>query len=195
MARYAAFLDACTIVPLAPCDTLLRMADAGAFRPLWSARVLDEAMQALVRIHPGVDPSRFQSRFNSMNHAFDDALVSGWEPLVGALELPDQDDRHVVAAALLGRADAIVTANVKDFPSTVLGPLGLEAVTVDDFLLNQLGLSEASTLAVVRAQAEAMRHPPVELDELLSRLRRSGAPKFAAAVDALTGDDADTQSA
>ncbi|MBS1906179.1 MAG: PIN domain-containing protein [Actinobacteria bacterium] len=120
MARFTAFLDACVIVPLAPCDTMLRMADAGAFRPVWSQNVLDEALRALERIHPDVDASRFQSRFRSMNEAFDDALVEGWEPLAKGIELPDPNDAHVVAAALLGRADLIVTENVKDFPDSVL---------------------------------------------------------------------------
>lgn len=63
MARFTAFLDACVIVPLAPCDTMVRMADAGAFRPVWSQNVLDEALRALERIHPDGDPSRFRSRF------------------------------------------------------------------------------------------------------------------------------------
>ena len=61
MARFAAFLDACVMVPIAPCDTLLRIADSGAFCPLWSQRVVDEAVRALQRIHPDVAPSRFLS--------------------------------------------------------------------------------------------------------------------------------------
>lgn len=55
MARFSSFLDACVLVPITPCDTLLRMADAGAFRPLWSERVMIEAVAALARIHPDVD--------------------------------------------------------------------------------------------------------------------------------------------
>lgn len=82
MSRFTAFLDACVLVPIAPCDTLLRMAACGAFRPLWSERVEDEALRVLCEIHPSIDPSRFHSRFRSMNEAFEDARVSGWEPLV-----------------------------------------------------------------------------------------------------------------
>lgn len=63
-----------------------------------------------------------------MREAFDDALVSGWEELEGGLSLPDQDDRHVLAAAIRGGAQAIITANAKDFPAAALAPLGLEAV-------------------------------------------------------------------
>jgi len=52
-----------------------------------------------------------------MREAFDDALVSGWEELEGGLSLPDQGDRHVLAAAIRGGAQAIITANAKDFPA------------------------------------------------------------------------------
>jgi hypothetical protein len=61
-----------------------------------------------------------------MREAFDDALVSGWEELEGGLSLPDQDDRHVLAAAIRGGAQTIITANAKDFPVAALAPLGLE---------------------------------------------------------------------
>lgn len=77
MTRFTAFLDACVLVPIAPCDTLLRMADRGAFRPLWSERVEEEALRALCEIHTDVDPSRFHSRFRSMNEAFEDARIRG----------------------------------------------------------------------------------------------------------------------
>ena len=117
-----------------------------------------------------------------MDEAFDDARVEGWEPLEGAIGLPDRDDRHVVAAALRGRADAIITENVKDFPEEVLGPLGLEAIRLDDFLLDQYDLDPSATRRIVAEQAAAMMHPQVELDVLLARLARSGAPRFAAAV-------------
>lgn len=184
MARFAAFLDACVIVPLAPCDTMLRMADAGAFRPLWSRKVLDEALSALERIHPDVDPSRFRSRFRSMNEAFDDALVEGWEPLTAGIELPDPDDAHIVAAALLGRADVIVTENTKHFPDSAIAPLGLEAIRTDEFLLDQFDLLPAAACRIVTEQSAAMRRPPVEINQLLDRLARSGAPNFAQRVAA-----------
>ena len=87
------------LVPIAPCDTLLRLADSGAFRPLWSDRVVEEALRALQHIHPDIDQNRFLSRFRSMDEAFEDARVKGWEPLEHSIDLPDPDDRHVVALA------------------------------------------------------------------------------------------------
>lgn len=158
------------------------MADCGAFRPLWSNKVEEEAPRALCEIHPDIDPSRFHSRFRSMNEAFEDARVLGWEPLVEGLELPDPNDRHVLAAAIRGRADVIVTENVRDFPATALSPLGLEAVRLDEFLLTQFDLNVGVTVQIIGDQARAMGRPPVTGDQLLGRLTRSGAPRFARAV-------------
>lgn len=125
MPRYTAVLDACVLVPIALADTLPRVAEKGLYRPLWSGRILAEAQAATEEIHPGIDAGK---RFAQMREAFADALVTGWEELEPAIRLPDPDDRHVVAAAAQGGAQAIITANVKDFPAAALRSLGLEAV-------------------------------------------------------------------
>ena len=182
MARFTAFLDACVLVPIAPADTMLRLAERGLFRPTWSEKVINEAQIALETIHPGVDPNRFQYRFASMNEAFDDALITGWEPLTTGLALPDPGDAHVLAAAILGRADVIVTQNLKDFPSEVLSPFGIDAVSTDDFLLDQLGLSRSVVQQVIAEQAASMKAPPVDIETLLAQIARSGAPRFAHAA-------------
>ena len=127
MARFSAVLDACVLVPIAQADTLLYMADAGLYRPLWSTRILEETIRALETIHPDMkEAGAARRRAAVMNEAFDDACVEGWEELLGAISLPDENDRHVVAAAIQGRADLIVTANLKDFPTEVLGRFNLE---------------------------------------------------------------------
>ena len=126
MARYAVVLDACVLVLIALADTLLRLAERDLYRPLWSARIVAEATDAVVDIHPEIPPERVRARFAAMDDAFEDACVEGWETLEHSVTLPDVDDRHVVAAALGGRADAIVTANVGDYPTRVLGPLNIE---------------------------------------------------------------------
>jgi hypothetical protein len=131
------------LVPIALADTLLRVAEKGLYRPLWSDRILAEAQAATEEIHPGMDAGK---RFAQMREAFDDALVTGWEELEPGIRLPDQDDRHVLAAAIWGGAQGIITANVKDFPAAALEPLGLEAVRPDDFLLDQILRLMASPL-------------------------------------------------
>lgn len=176
MPRYTAVLDACVLVPVALADTLLRVAEKGLYRPLWSERILGEAQAAVEEIHPGIDAAK---RFASMSEAFDDALVTGWEELEPGVHLPDEDDRHVVAAAVRGGAQGIITANVKDFPAAALEPLGLEAVHPDDFLLDQLDLSPPTLLQVIREQAAHTRKPPLTPQDLATLLGRAGVPGFA----------------
>ena len=104
MPRYTAVLDACVLVPIALADTLLRVAEKGLYQPLWSDRILGEAQAAIEEIHPGIDTAK---RFATMSEAFDDVMVTGWEERVPGIRLPDEDDRHVVAAAKnpeIGRA-------------------------------------------------------------------------------------------
>jgi predicted nucleic acid-binding protein len=182
VARYSAFLDACVLVPIALTDTLLRLAEAGLYRPLWSERVLDEVVDAIGLIHPELPDGRAQARADTMQTSFDDACVYGWEKLVEGISLPDPNDRHVVAAALQGRADMIVTANLRDFPDEMLEPLGLEAQHPDEFLLNQLDLDPDTTIAVLHRQAAATRRPEISTKVLLDHLARCGVPKFAGAA-------------
>jgi hypothetical protein len=179
MPRYTAVLDACVLVPIALADTLLRVAEKGLYCPLWSDRILAEAQEATEEIHPGIDVSK---RFASMREAFGDALVTGWEELEPGILLPDEDDRHVVAAAVRGGADAIITANLADFPATALGPFGLEAVHPDDFLLDQLDLSPPTIVQVIHEQAAHTRKPPLTPRDLATLLGRAGVPGFAAEI-------------
>lgn len=184
MARFSALLDACVLVPVALADTLLRVAEQGLYRPLWSTRILDETVAAIEEVHPDPPPGAARRRADLMDRAFPDASVSGWEGLLPALGLPDPDDVHVLAAAIVGRADIIVTLNLKDFPQTLLEPYEIEVIGPDEFLLDQLDLAPDLVLEAVRRQTEDSRRPPVDLNALLEHLARCGVPQFAAAARA-----------
>lgn len=175
-------LDACVLVPVTLADTLLRLAEADLYRPLWSELILDEMVSAIEEIHPELADGLARKRAETMDRAFDDACVRGWERLVHGITLPDQDDRHVVAAALRGQADLIVTANLGDFPADSLAPLGLEAQGPDEFLLNQLDLDPDVVIRVLHDQAEAAQRPAITFDALVDQLTRCGVPQFAQAV-------------
>lgn len=99
------------------------------YRPVWSERILDEARRAMRKVHPDIGEDQIARRFATMNEAFEDACVFGWEVLEASVVLPDIDDRHVVACAVRAGADAILTENSKDFPASTLAPLGIELVT------------------------------------------------------------------
>lgn len=179
MPRYTALLDASVLVPITLADTLLRVAERELYRPLWSDRIVAEAADAVLEIHADLAPDVVAKRFAAMNDTFEDAPVEGWEIFEATLMLPDPDDRHIVAAAMRGRADAIVTANLRDFPDETLAPLEIAVVHPDDFLLDQLDLAPRVVLDVLREQAAHTRNPPLTPTDLLARLGRAGVPAFA----------------
>jgi predicted nucleic acid-binding protein len=179
LARYTAVLDTCVLVPIALADTLLRIAERELYRPLWSDRILREAIDVVTRIHPEIPSGKIAKRFAVINENFEDARIEGWEDLEAAITLPDPDDRHVVAAAVRGRADAIVTANTRDFPPQALDQLNIEVIHPDDFLLSQLDLAPRVILDILREQASQTKRPPLTPVDLIARLARAGAPGFA----------------
>ena len=94
MAMFPAFLDTCTLYGAYLCDSLLRLAEAGTYRPLWSADVLDELERALVV--RGLEKKAVTHRIGEMRRAFPDAEVRGYENLVERMTC-DPKDRHVLA--------------------------------------------------------------------------------------------------
>lgn len=185
---FGAVLDANVLVPVALADTLLGAAEAGLYRPLWSRRILGEVRAAILRVHPELDPSRIDARLHAMNVAFEDALVEDWEPLVDGIVLGDDpDDRHVVAAAIRGGAEAVVTANLSDFPEPAMAALGLHAVSADDFLLDLADLNRPAMARVIWSQAAAKSRPPKTPAQILDAPTRAGAPGFALSMRSLAG--------
>src|SRR5215211_5653893 len=120
---FAALLDTCVLWPSLQRDFLLSMAVEGLYRPLWNEVILEELHrhEYYKLIERGSRQAAALARADHllarMRGSFDDALVTGWEPLEGSFGLPDVDDEHVVAAAVVGGAGAIVTDNLKHFPS------------------------------------------------------------------------------
>lgn len=108
-----------------------------------------------------------------MVQAVPDCLVGGYQPLVEGLELPDPDDRHVLAAAIRARAQVIVTANLRDFPEGSLEPYGVEAQAPDEFVLDLLSLSPEAVETALRQQAGDLRSPAQTVGQLLDTLERS----------------------
>ena len=122
--RQAALLDACTLYPVGLRDTLLSVAQAHAFRPLWSAEILEEVRGAILRSVPGADTPRIDRMLDDMRAAFPGALVAGYSHLIHKMT-NDLADRHVLAAAVAGHADVIVTWNVRHFPPSACRSYGI----------------------------------------------------------------------
>lgn len=134
---FSALLDTCVLVPSRARDVLLEAASAGVYRPLWSSEILAEldrtlrVLQARRGIAPEETDAYLVRLFRQMETSFPDALVTDWESLLDAVQLPDPADRHVVAAARAGRADVIVTARVSDLGGGGVAGPGLRADLIE----------------------------------------------------------------
>ena len=178
ISSFGVVLDACCLVPITLCDALLSTADRRLYRPLWSVAILDEMERALVK--NGVPADKAAYRREQMDLAFPEATIVGYEVLIPSMG-NDEKDRHVLAAAVRGSAQIIVTANLRDFPEEVLEPLGIRAETPDDFLMDLLGFDPAEVLAAITGMAALKTRPPMTELDLLQRIGKA-APDFAAAV-------------
>jgi predicted nucleic acid-binding protein len=174
--------DANVLYPSTLRDLLIRVSQAGLVQAKWTDQILDEVFGNLATNRPDLDPRRLARTRELMNRAVRDCLVTGYEPLVDALHLPDPDDRHVLAAAIKARAQVIVTRNLKDFPSTVLQEWNMEAKTADDFILDQMDLSHDSVYGAVQRIADSRENPPATFFGVLALLERDGLVESVAAL-------------
>jgi predicted nucleic acid-binding protein len=172
---FAAMLDTSVLWPSLQRDFLLSLAIEGLYRPLWSTAILDElghheAQKLIGRGHdPALAERRAQRLVDRMSAAFDDAIVVNWESLEGTFGLPDVDDEHVVAAALVGGADVIVTSNLKDFPPQQI-PKSLTVISPEQFAADTVAVSPDIARHAVIAMATRFIRPPSTVDEILDRL-------------------------
>ena len=166
--------DANVLFPAPLRDLLIRIAHAGLVRARWTERILDECFRALHERRPELNAVALARTRTLMNGAIRDVLVTGFEPLIDGLSLPDVDDRHVVAAAIRAGAQVIVTSNTKDFPDKALKRFGLEAQSPDEFVLNLIDLAPGAVAAIVSKQAEDLKNPPQSREQLLETLLSNG---------------------
>lgn len=117
-----------------------------------------------------------------MDKATLDALVEGYEDLIPGLNLPDENDRHVLAAAIRGEAQVIVTMNLKDFPEKVLRQYEIEAHHPDEFILQLIELSPDTVLAAAETHRQSLKNPPRSIDEFLASLQAQGLVRSVAAL-------------
>ncbi|ARR52543.1 PIN domain-containing protein [Rhizorhabdus wittichii DC-6] len=172
MSHYTALLDANVLYPAPMRDLLMQIAVTDLFKAKWSADIHREWIEALVRNEPHRDRAALERTRDRMDRAMRDALVTGYDTLIPSLDLPDRGDRHVLAAAIVGRCDVIVTQNLKHFPASSLASYGIEAQHPDEFLTSHLHLAPGvfcSAVAKVRARLTA---PPYTVEEYLAILTR-----------------------
>jgi hypothetical protein len=123
-----------------------------------------------------------------MDKALPDALVTGYQHLIDSIELPDRDDRHVLAAAIHCRASVIVTLNLGDFPAQALSKFSIEAQHPDDFVLALLESFPDIVADAARTHRMSLKNPAKTPDEYLTELNAQGVGKTVIALRELFAD-------
>ncbi|MFC6593125.1 PIN domain-containing protein [Deinococcus lacus] len=120
-----------------------------------------------------------------MEAAFPAANVSGYEALLPDLQLPDPNDRHVLAAALQARADILVTFNLKDFFKDTLPP-SLVVQHPDEVLSHLLETNPEGCHIALTKLVSSLKNPPMTLASIASALERNQMPESASRLYTLS---------
>lgn len=172
--RYSCVLDACVLHPAILMGSLLWLASERLYRPFWSETILDEWQKSLEKRFGDDGKEAIRTKRILIESEFPEAKVQPPEALFDCLKLPDPKDRHVLAAALVAKADAIVTTNLKHFPAEVCDPLDIEIIHPDTFLVNAIDLDQDRALKAFQKQRAAMKKSGTTPEEFLGRFEASG---------------------
>lgn len=174
MVNFTALFDACVLYPAPLRDFLMHLAITDLFRAKWTDEIHDEWIRNLLKNRPDLTQERLQRTRDLMNSNVRDCLVSGYADLIPSLTLPDENDRHVLAAAICGGADVIVTYNLSDFPTGTLRQYGIEAQHPDEFITHLIDLAPSVVYEATKRQRISLKNPPRSVEELLAAYERQG---------------------
>jgi len=184
LAKYAVLFDACVLYSMGLRDLLMELAITDTFRARWTDDILDEWVESILKKRPDISKQGLKKQRLLMNTHVRDALITSYKSIIPSLKLPDLDDRHVLAAAIRGRVDAIVTFNLKDFPSSALVAYDVEIQHPDDFLVNLYDMYPAQVLTGMKRVRKRLKNPPYSVEEHLRAFQSAGLIKFVAALQA-----------
>jgi hypothetical protein len=177
MAGYTALFDACVLYPAPLRDLLLQLAGAGLFRARWTQDIQAEWIRNVLSDRPDLRHEQLARTQALMDAALPDALVRGYRKLIPALQLPDPNDRHVLAAAIRGHCDVIVTFNLKDFPIRVLAQDHIKAQHPDEFIGHLIDLRPELVCLAAKTCRARLRKPPLSVDDYLRSLSTQKLPR------------------
>jgi predicted nucleic acid-binding protein len=174
---FTAIYDANVLYPAPLRDFLMHLALSGVYRARWSAQIHEEWKRNLLLNRPEFTRDQLDRTSALMDSAVPDALVTDYEPILEGLELPDVDDRHVLAAAIKCNASVIVTFNLKDFPKGALEPFDIEPLHPDDFIADLWDLDQAAVVEAAQRQRASLKNPPHSAREYLDKLLQQKLPE------------------
>jgi hypothetical protein len=156
---------------------MVELAAGGLYRAKWTESIHEEWIRNVLSDRPDLTREQLTRTRDLMNDAVLDCVVEGYDELVEGLQLPDEDDRHVLAAAIHSGSDAIVTFNMRDFPAGYVARYQIELLHPDDFIYHQLGLDEAKVVVAAQRCRARLKNPPRTVAEYLDTLERQGLPR------------------
>ncbi|MHB1921362.1 MAG: PIN domain-containing protein [Chitinophagaceae bacterium] len=174
--RITVILDANVLYPAPLRDYLLHLANIELYKPKWTDQIHEEWIRNLLSNREDLKREDLERTKNTMNSAFPDANITNYERIVRGLSLPDNNDRHILAAAIRGNANVIVTFNLKDFPYDNLKWYDIEAQHPDGFITNLINLDKSKSLQALHNLVKSLRNPPKSLKEVLQTLEICGLP-------------------
>ncbi len=175
--NYTVVYDACVMYPAPLRSLLMYLALSGLFRARWSDDIHEEWIRSLLKSRDDLTRHQLERVRALMDQHVPGALVTGYQALIPAIDLPDADDRHVVAAAIQTRAEAIITFNLKDFPDEVLSAYHLRAIHPDTFMADLIDLNVGAMIEAARRHRGGMKNPPFDVDEYLDCLLKQRLPE------------------
>lgn len=173
MARYVVVYDTCVLFPNTQRDLLIRLSIKELVQAKWSSEILDE-LRTTLKSRRDMSDEQLDNLVDLMNQAVPDCMVDDYAGMATDVKLPDERDRHVVAAAIRSRAQAIVTDNIKDFPAEELGRYGISVFTPDEFVLNQISIDDRTAYACLQQIADSRVNPTMGIDDVMHELENSG---------------------
>jgi predicted nucleic acid-binding protein len=166
----AVVYDACVLYPAPLRDFLVQLATTGIVRARWTDLIHDEWIRNLLVKRPDVKAEQLNRVRSLMNKSVQDSLVTDFESLIPSLELPDPDDCHVLAAAIVAEADVIVTFNLKDFPARVLSEYGIKAQHPDVFISELIDRNPLEVMQVIAMIRSRLKNPPQTFESYMETL-------------------------
>lgn len=167
-----AVLDACVLYPAFLRDLFMRLTVRFAFQPIWTEEIHDEWMRNVLKNRPDLTRAQLENTRLLMNRYGRDCLAPDYRSLIDTLTLSDQNDRHVLAAAITSQAPIIVTYNLSDFPSSTLSQYEIEAQHPDMFLSALFHHSPQTFIEAIKDLLAALQNPPVTLENRIKLMRK-----------------------
>jgi predicted nucleic acid-binding protein len=189
MPPFIALLDANVLYPAELRSFLMFLAVPGTYRAKWSAEIHEEWISNVLLNRPDLTREKLERTRALMDMHVPDGLVTGYQNLISGLNLPDPADRHVLAAAIRGKASVIITNNLKDFPTSELQTYDIEAQTPDEFIRHLIDLYPAEVWRAAEDHRNNLKNPPAAVEEYLALLGRQGLSETVAALAVLYSEE------